>query len=183
MVIRYFSRTFQTMKWWELEGAGAKEAETPEGSWHRFVKFNSLFIQFVRPFHPHTNYCPHIIPPIPCPAIVWDKNCPTFWCQPLKMARAHTLLNMGLDRGYTRWCGTPRHQHTFQEFSHSYSKPIEFNLIRNPGKVSRTCFVLIFAVFTFLCTLSKLQFSFVCFITVLQFYQLLGVSRTLNVIF
>ena len=31
--------------------------------WHQFFKFNSLFIKFVRPFHPHTNYCPRIISP------------------------------------------------------------------------------------------------------------------------
>ena len=50
--------------------AGAWEAET----WMvgPFVKFKLLFIQFVRPFHPH---CPHRPwPPIPRPPIVsWTK--------------------------------------------------------------------------------------------------------------
>ena len=114
-------------------------------------------------------------PPIPCPAIVWDKNCPTFWCQPQKMAPDSHTAQHGAWQGLYRVMWNPW---TSAHFPRIFTLPFTTHRIWphicNPESllqhqsVSDACVrYLSLTCLLFLCTFAKLQFFFVCFITVL----------------
>ena len=91
----------RTMKWRRTQRSSCFRGVTPICLFH--LPFHPICGAFSSSYKSLSSYHP----PIPCPAIVWDRNCPTFWCQPQKMALDSHTAQHGAWQGLYRVMWNP----------------------------------------------------------------------------